>query len=325
MRKISKVFAVLMIIAFVLSITTLQALPTKAQENSDITIEADGSITPSSAPIQQEGDTYTVMAYFQGNVLIKRSNIVFNGAGHSLQGFCIKLLKVTNATIMDMNIRGLPQGSRYGIIVEDSTDCRVINNTISDVWSFYGLNGISYEGIHVSGGSSNVFTENLLVNNSIGFEFQSSENNLIFKNSIVYIKHGVNSNIIGISFNNAENNTVFQNNFKTDYGGLADSYESLNTWDNGVDIGNYWNGYNSNGTYVIDNNNIDHYPLSNPVDIYEKPNPTLTLTPAIPLENRNAPHLELTDYLLPITIIIGIIIVSVLLYRRHLKTADLST
>ena len=134
----------------------------------------------------------------------------------------LKVSVVSNVTIKNLVVKGSSFGSIYGILLIDSNACTITNNTITDVWSILGLNGISYEGIHVSGGSSNVFTGNVLVNNSIGFNFENSADNLISKNSITYTKHSVNSNIIGISFNNAENNTVFQNNFKTDYGGLAD-------------------------------------------------------------------------------------------------------
>lgn len=49
--------------------------------------------------------------------------------------------------------------------------------------------------------------------------------------------------------------------------------------------------------------------------------PNSTPTP-FPPTDRNAPHLELTDYLLPISIALAIIIVSVLLYRRHQKNTN---
>jgi hypothetical protein len=53
------------------------------------------------------------------------------------------------------------------------------------------------------------------------------------------------------------------------------------------------------------------------------PTPIQTATPTPPQE-RNPPHLELIDYLLPLSIIIVIIIVSVPLFRRHRKTDSLS-
>ena len=79
MQKTGNVFAILMIVAFLLSIPTLQPSLTKAQNNSNITIEADGSITPSSAPIQQTGKGYVVTSGVKGIITVKASNIVLDG------------------------------------------------------------------------------------------------------------------------------------------------------------------------------------------------------------------------------------------------------
>jgi len=38
------------------------------------------------------------------------------------------------------------------------------------------------------------------------------------------------------------------------------------TLDNGV-VGNYWSDYSGQGSYVIDQNNVDHRPLTQQVDI----------------------------------------------------------
>jgi hypothetical protein len=38
------------------------------------------------------------------------------------------------------------------------------------------------------------------------------------------------------------------------------------SWHNAV-VGNYWSDYNGHGTYVIDETNVDHYPLTQQVDI----------------------------------------------------------
>jgi hypothetical protein len=42
------------------------------------------------------------------------------------------------------------------------------------------------------------------------------------------------------------------------------------SWDN-HGIGNYWSDYDGQGTYIIDENNIDHHPLVQPVDISGTP------------------------------------------------------
>lgn len=52
--------------------------------------------------------------------------------------------------------------------------------------------------------------------------------------------------------------------------------------------------------------------------------PTFTATPFIPTD-RNAPHLEPIDYLLPISVVlVFVIVLSVLLFRRHRETANLN-
>jgi hypothetical protein len=49
------------------------------------------------------------------------------------------------------------------------------------------------------------------------------------------------------------------------------------------------------------------------------PEATSSLTPSIP---RNPPHLDPTVYLIPISVIVAVVIVSLLLFRTHRKTAN---
>jgi len=305
-----------MIVAFLLATPTLQPLPTKAQDNNNITIEADGSITPSSAPIQQEGQNYTLTDNFQGSILIQKSSIVFNGAGYwfvSVKGsqYCLKLQEVSNVTITNVAIRGSSYGYQYGIFLQDSKDCQITNNTIIEIESFYALNGISFVGIYVSGGSSNAFTKNLLTNNLLGMLFIDSVNNLITDNSINYTSYSVKSSTIGITFSgNASENAIYHNNFWTDTSGrLANSPSSTNIWDDGsFNGGNYWNGYTGNGTYIIDENNVDHYPLTEPVSI--------SSTTA-------EPNFSQLHIIIAVAIALVVIALVFLLFRRHRKSAKL--
>lgn len=286
---------VLILMLILLSLSCIPRL--KAQEQiQGIIINADGTITPSTAPIQQEADTYYLTGDFQGSIQIQRSNIVFVGVGHSIQGYSVELLDVTNVTVKDLIIRGLPQGSRFGIALINSTGCRVTNNTITDVWSFLGLNGILYAGVYVSGGGSNVFTKNLLVNNSMGMYFVNTTNNLVTENSINYTSHSVNSSTSGISFDNSSDNTIYHNSFQAEFGLQADAYQSNNIWDNGYpDGGNFWIDYHSrypnatvigdsgigNMAYIIDDLNRDNYPLMAPFNASAivKASPTPSITP----------------------------------------------
>jgi hypothetical protein len=60
------------------------------------------------------------------------------------------------------------------------------------------------------------------------------------------------------------------------------------------------------------------------VTISTSPTPNLTPTPTpTPDIPRNAPHLDPIIYVIPVSIIVAIVVLSVLLYRRHRKTANL--
>ena len=116
------------------------------------------------------------------------------------------------------------------------------------------------------------------------------------------------------------NNTIFGNNFLGQNNFIVTS--EMNFWDNGS-MGNYWSDYLGTGSYFISSNNVDHYPLTNPVDIYATPNQIPTLTPSLPPSDRNStPHLDPIYYLIPICVIGAVILASMLLFRRHPKTTS---
>jgi hypothetical protein len=74
------VLAALVLISFV-ALNLAWVLPAKAQYQGNITINADGSVTPSTALIQQTGDTYAVTGNLNntasnigGNIIVQRNN-----------------------------------------------------------------------------------------------------------------------------------------------------------------------------------------------------------------------------------------------------------
>jgi len=78
--------------------------------------------------------------------------------------------------------------------------------------------------------------------------------------------------------------------------------------------GNYWSDYNGQGSYVIDQNNVDHHPFAHQVDIYVKA-PTLKHSPT---------GISITIPLLLFVVAIILGIVFLLLFRRHGKTTKLN-
>ncbi len=256
-----------------------------APSENDITINADGSVSPSYSPIQQTGNVYTLTSDVQGHITVNRNNTILNGDGHTLSStnyapFGLQLNDVSNVTVKNFIITGGENGVNFGISLTDTSNATVANNTIKDIGSLLAMNAIEYVGINVEGGSSNNITGNNLVNNIAGMDFSGTENNLIDGNNIADMSNPWEVYSAGIFFSDSSNNTIYHNNFATNpIAGQAGDSDSFNVWDDGYPGGgNYWSDYQTkypNATeigssgigdtpYVIDTQNKDRYPLMEP-------------------------------------------------------------
>lgn len=252
--------------------------PIKAQflNQNNVTINADGTVTPSTAPVTQTGNLYTLTTDFAGSIAVNRSNTVVDGKNHALSGGLL-IQGVSNVTVKEFVITDgeeFIENEADGILLDNASQITVANNTISSIWSIWEMNGVGFSAIDVWNGSSNVFTGNSFLNDAYGIYFSNTQKNLIVGNIFV-------SSTIAFG-NSASNNTVYHNNFIASYGLLVNDgdYEnpdSMNVWDNGYpDGGNYWTDYASYGAkeidssgignkpYIIDTKNSDRYPLMQP-------------------------------------------------------------
>ena len=79
-----------------------------------IYIMADGSISPSTAPIHLEGALYTLLGNISDTIVVERSNIVIDGNGYTLEGNGAEdgflLEGVRNVTLQKTDIRALLRG-----------------------------------------------------------------------------------------------------------------------------------------------------------------------------------------------------------------------
>ena len=142
-------------------------------------------------------------------------------------------------------------------------------------------------GIWISESSDNNVVRNNITNNKSGIRLWYSSNNNISKNDVK------NNLLNGVELFNSSNNILYQNNFINNTSHVF-SQDSINLWDNGYPFGgNYWSDYvnvdmysgpyqNETGSdgiwdhpYIIDENNIDRYPLVNP---FEMPTWSLAVT-----------------------------------------------
>lgn len=260
-------------------------------EAASIYIRTNGDVDPPSAPILRNGDTYTltddIVTNGETGIEIERNNIILDGAGHSIQGADtgtgIDMLSRNNVTLRNAYITAFNDG----IHLSGSSNCQIIQSTLTGN-EFYGLglydssyNNIAknnftankWVALNLASSIHNSIDRNQMVANNYALELVDSSYNSITGNTVI-------DNTNGIELSNSQNNSIFHNNFVNQTRHASTQF-SLAVWDNGYPSGgNYWSDYNgtdANGDdigdtpYVIDENNVDRYPLMyvhwNPADI----------------------------------------------------------
>ena len=225
-----------------------------------------------------------------------------------------------------------------GIQLSNSQFLAVVNNQVTSNWKG-GITCVNSSENQLIG---NVISENS--HNGINL-LSSSDSNLITQNHLfkhdtnsrgaIYIENSRNNNLVlnnltdngcwAIQLKGSQGeNTFYGNNFlhnsyrntKYNPGALQISTPGTsngNNWDNGS-LGNYWSDYNGSGKYFINENNIDHYPLSQQVDIN-------AITPISTIKTGPA-QISINPTILAflLSAILATLIFSILLYRRHRKT-----
>jgi parallel beta-helix repeat protein len=249
-----------------------------------IFINADGSISPPTAPIfTSDHVTYILTDNINGSIVIRRSNIVIDGNGYTLQGTGVEagidLSETANVTVQRTQIEGfywgifgIPPG--YGGVTSNT----ILGNNITN----------NYFGIAFGGIAGNVISENNIANNTVGIELDYETIIIqvggamppliyfdrVFGNNIAY-------NHFGILLHWTEYCRIYHNNFMGNYQQAQSDYSI--TWDLGYPQGgNFWSDYNGTDVYsgpyqnetgsdgigdtpyVIDSNNADNYPLMQP-------------------------------------------------------------
>ena len=272
-----KALVALVIVCLIISLSIL-ALPAKAQEPLNLTINPDGSIDPVGAPIQRDGDIYNLTADAHG-INVNRNNITLDGNRHTLS-HTLSVSGVANVTIKNFIV--IIQGFDDNIHLENCSNVTIANNTLTSSKLNNQQGGL---GIDVWGGKSNIITGNRIMDNVRGITFESTtSNNRVFGNNIT-------NNFRGLWIQQSQNNSIYNNNFDNNTVNVFIIGEAvirgsekvvtplLNTFDNGT-VGNYWSNYNgtdSNGDgigdvpYVIDEYNRDNHPLMKPVFVPDFP------------------------------------------------------
>jgi parallel beta-helix repeat protein len=167
--------------------------------------------------------------------------------------------------------------SEYGIYLVNSDSNTLSGNTVS---------GNDVVGIYLLASSdSNTMSGNTVSGNSeYGIYLYSSNSNTISGNT-------VSGNMYGITLYRSYDNSIFLNNIIDNTNQLYNT-SSTNTWDNGAGEGNYWSDYvglddGSNGRTAGDDigdtdllhQDVDYYPLMNPVPVYTPVGVSIPINP----------------------------------------------
>jgi parallel beta-helix repeat protein len=233
----------------VLLITSMLVLALKIQPVraiGPITINADGSITPQTAPITSiDNVTYT----FTGNIIagdydgveVERSNIKINGNEYTIQGPSpgtrsiygiagFRLSGINNITIQNTNIKGF----NYAITLNSSSHSSISGNNITNNSDF---------GIWLKSSSDNNINGNNVTNDFIGYPDPTSSSDVgiglyYYSNNNSVSGNRVTNNVYGIRISSSSNNSVSGNNVANARYSILLEYSSNNNSFSGNDVAN---------------------------------------------------------------------------------------
>jgi parallel beta-helix repeat protein len=180
----SKRIAYALLVSLILvSLVHVQFVEAQSSNNT-IYIRPDGTIEPSTAPIQLAGNTYTFTDdIFNSTIVIQCSDIVIDGANYLLQGepntgigyfvtpVGLNLTNLSNVIVKNLEFRDFGKG----IYLENAQNCIITNNTLKTTNGIF-LNQSSYNQI-----SNNTLTPNIdltYTQNIAVWAFASSFNNV---------------------------------------------------------------------------------------------------------------------------------------------------
>jgi len=246
-KIVTSLFSALLFIGIVTLAFNIQ--PVKSTWTGTVYIRADGSIDPPDAPIQRDGDIYTLTGDINTTtygIVIYRSNIILEGAGHVLQGSArpydsgmlwngdgVILQRESNVTIRNLEIKLC----NHGVFLGETSSIKIYGNKITNNYRGIRLHEclkenyifknniksieLAHSGIYLDGSSNNWIFENNLIECNILLE--NSTSNRVYENNItegeIGLSRGSNSNsifdnkvvngIIGLF--SSHNNTIYQN------------------------------------------------------------------------------------------------------------------
>lgn len=191
-RKLALIMALTLLIGILNVALNVQ----NAKASGTIYIRADGSIEPPTAPIStMDNITYTLTGDIYDQIIVERSNILFDGNNNIVQGLFygtgVNLTNVLNVTIVNFQIKYFV----YGIQIENSQNIALYANSIS---------GCEQGSILCSWSASNRIYNNSLRGGFFSVYLHYSSDNSIYSNDIYFSPKGINLDY-------SSNNRIYNN------------------------------------------------------------------------------------------------------------------
>jgi len=221
------------------------------------------------------------------------NSIVSDNTVDDVGGIAIGITATSGFSVNNTVTRNIITKATEGITIDGSFST-ITENNLANIYIPIGargnqttisknnlINGI--DGIFITGSHCTIYGNNVANFSESGMTVNLGTNSSIYENNVSHSKCAIIIRNSGDTWI-IENNTFYHNNFINNTQSIRiESPSHQNYWDNGSE-GNYWSNYNgtdNNGdgigdtSYVIDEKNIDSYPLMTPYESMQQSNQML--------------------------------------------------
>jgi hypothetical protein len=336
-----KAFALVSVLVLGLIVPIAVQAQLAVAQPSPTLIQADGAVTPTTAPIQEVDGIYKIAADISTPIVVEKSHIVLDGQGFTIQGAGDSngqvgiALKSSHVTITNFHVSG------WQIGVHGVYDSNIVshNNFTSNHYDIaiyadnYQITG-NYLGFQRIVGDNNTISENVISipDFKSGFWISQSSGVVIEANDVILKE-------MSTSFISSDNSTIevrcnnFLNIEVNTGGALSLSLQGERPyWDS-----NYWSDYRARYPNAFEigssgkwdtpylstqlQRTIDRTPLVSPCifsqpSIAEKPTPTPTPSALATLSPDQASNSVGT--MLALLLILAIVLVAVVINRKRI-------
>jgi len=239
----------------------------RVEASGTIYIRSDGLVYPSDAPIDHDGNIYTLTGDINDSIVVKKNDIVIDGAGlytvHGLGDFDsigMNLTGRSNVTIR--NVKEIKEFG-YGVLLNMSSNILIFGSVLS---------ANNRGGIYLSQASnSTIHGNNMTANMNYDVKLSQSSDNELYGNNLrrILIEYSSNNNSVygneilvsgqeGVGLGwSANNNVIFRNNIRGGWYGVhvfhASSQKILG---NNITETNYGIYLDSSSSNIISRNTV---------------------------------------------------------------------